>query len=438
MRVLIIGSGGREHALVWKIASSPLVSKVYCAPGNAGIAGIAECVNIKAENLNALVEFASDSKIDLTIVGPEAPLIAGIVDLFEAAGLPVFGPSSGPARIEGSKVFSKSLMQSAGIPTAAFWICATPAEAKECVQQYYSVAAPDTRLVIKADGLAAGKGVVVASNNEDAYRAIDRFMEERVFGSSGDMVVVEECLTGEEASIMAITDGRAIVPLLPAQDYKRALDGDAGPNTGGMGAYCPVPVISNDIVQFTVDRIIRPAVLAIRDLGIPYRGALYAGIMITPDGPKCIEFNCRLGDPETQAVLPMLKSDLVPLLMSVIDGSLDDATTEWSNGASVCVVAASEGYPDSFDPGRDVSAVIGRPISGLEEASALTDCLVFHSGTRLLDDGATTVTSGGRVLSVTGFGEDLLSAAGRAYGTIDKVTFAGMQYRKDIAARALQ
>lgn len=436
MQVLVIGSGGREHALVWKIAQSPLVSKVFCAPGNAGIAEIAECVPIKPDDLNALVEFASDSKIDLTVVGPEAPLIAGIVDQFEAAGLPVFGPSSDPARIEGSKVFSKTLMQNAGIPTAAFWNCSTPNDARECIRSFYSTVLPETKLVIKADGLAAGKGVVVAAGEAAAYRAIDRIMQERVFGNSGDQVVIEECLEGEEASIMAFTDGSVIVPLLPSQDHKRALDGDLGPNTGGMGAYSPVRAVSNEIVEFTIERIIRPAVMAIRELGIPYRGAIYAGVMLTPDGPKCIEFNCRLGDPETQAILPMMESDLIPLLMGVVDGTLDEVAVEWRSGASVCVVAASQGYPDSFDPRQDVQRLLGRPISGLGAAARIDNCVVFHSGTQVAED--TIVTSGGRVLSVTGLGDDLLSAVGRAYVCMDKIRFEGMHYRRDIAARALR
>ena len=436
MRVLVIGGGGREHALVWKIAQSPLVSKVYCAPGNAGIAEISECVNIKSDDLNAIVEFAADSKIDLTVVGPETPLVAGLVDRFEAAGMPIFGPSSDPARIEGSKVFSKTLMQNAGIPTSSFWACSTPHEARECVRSYYSTVPSNTKVVVKADGLAAGKGVVVAANESEAYRAIDRIMHERVFGDSGNQVVIEECLVGDEASIMAITDGSAIVPLLPAQDHKRALDGDLGPNTGGMGSYCPVPAVPQEIVQFTIERIIRPAVMAIRDLGIPYRGAIYAGIMLTSDGPKCIEFNCRLGDPETQAILPMLESDLVPLLIGVIDGSLDASAVTWRSGASVCVVAASEGYPDAFDPGRDVQSILGRPISGLDAAPAVENCLVFHSGTTRRD--GEIVTSGARVLSVTGLGGDLLTATGRAYAGMDKIRFTGMHYRRDIAARALR
>ncbi len=440
MRVLVIGGGGREHALVWKIAKSPLVSKVYCAPGNAGIAAIAECVNIKSDDVNAIVEFAADSSIDLTVVGPEAPLIAGIVDRFEASGMPIFGPSSDPARIEGSKVFSKALMQNAGIPTSSFWACSTLSEAKECVRSYYSNIPSnlrsDAKIVVKADGLAAGKGVVVASGESDAYRAIDRIMGERVFGDSGDQVVIEECLVGEEASIMAITDGSVIVPLLPAQDHKRALDGDLGPNTGGMGAYCPVTAVPPEVVQFTVDRIIRPAVMAIRDLGIPYRGAIYAGIMLTADGPKCIEFNCRLGDPETQTILPMLESDIVPLLMGVIDGSLDNSLATWRSGASVCVVAASEGYPEAFDPGRDLTSILGRPISGLDSAAAEENCLVFHSGTTLRE--GEVVTSSGRVLSVTGLGDDMLTAAGRAYVCMDRIHFTGIHYRSDIAARALR
>jgi len=438
MRVLVVGGGGREHAMAWKICRSPLVTKVYCAPGNAGIAAVAECVPISADSIDKLIEFVQTNHIDFTVVGPEAPLIAGIVDRFEALGLPIFGPSKDPARIEGSKVFSKTLMETAGIPTADFWTCASVAEARERIKDYYTDNEPDTKIVIKADGIAAGKGVIIAANEAEANRAIERIMHDRVFGASGDSVVIEECLVGEEASIMAITDGDIIVPLLPSQDHKRINDGDMGPNTGGMGAYCPVPVLPPDTVQLAVDLIIRPAVRAIRDLGIPYRGFIYAGIMVTADGLKCIEFNCRLGDPETQAILPMLESDLIPLLLGVVEGTLDQAEVRWRGGSAVCVVASSEGYPDAFDPGNDTRALLGRPISGLESAADRDDCVVFHSGTHLNSATGEVVTSGGRVLTVTGLGDDLLSAAGQAYLCMDHIQFQGMHYRKDIAARSLR
>ncbi len=436
MRILVVGGGGREHALVWKIAQSPLVKKVYCAPGNAGIAALAECVSLQSTDLEGLTDFATRQNIDLTVVGPEAPLIAGIVDKFEARGLPVFGPSADPVRIEGSKAFAKEIMRASGIPTAAFWICRSLPEARDRVRAYFAERGPGAKIVIKADGLAAGKGVILADDVAQAQAALDRIMGERVFGASGDSVVIEECLVGEEASIMAITDGDTLVPLIPSQDHKRVFEGDRGPNTGGMGAYAPVPIIPPNTAQVAVERILRPAIAAIRELGIPYRGVLYAGIMVTADGPKCIEFNCRLGDPETQAVLPLLESDLVPLMVGVTDGTLEQPEVRWSQGAAVCVVAASEGYPDAFDPGKDVRGLLGRSISGLERAEQAEGCLVFHAGTRR--ENGQVVTAGGRVLSITGLGDTLPDAAVRAYTGLSQIDFPGMHFRRDIAARALQ
>jgi phosphoribosylamine--glycine ligase len=430
MRILVVGGGGREHALVWKIAQSPLVDKIYCAPGNAGIAALAECVAIKSGDLRALADFAAKERINLTVVGPEAPLIAGIVDMFESRGLPIFGPSTDPARIEGSKAFAKQLMQVSGIPTAQFWVCDTVAVAKARVQDYYGARGPQAKIVVKADGIAAGKGVVVANTMAEADAAIERMMNERVFGAAGDQVVIEECLEGPEASLMVITDGHTIVPLLPSQDHKRAFDGDLGPNTGGMGAYAPVPVLSAELAYQAVERIVRPAVEAIRALGIPYRGALYAGIIMTAEGPKCIEFNCRFGDPEAQTVLPLLTSDIVPLLCGTVDCTLEEAETNWSEGASVCVVAASGGYPDAY--------TTGKPIYGLAEAQHMPDCLVFHAGTRFAEGQEVPVTDGGRVLSVTGLGADIHAAAARAYTGLDKIRFDAMHYRRDIAAQAVR
>jgi phosphoribosylamine--glycine ligase len=427
MRVLVVGGGGREHALVWKIAQSPLVTKIYCAPGNAGIAELAECLPISPTDIQLLLAFAEANQVGLTVVGPEAPLIAGIVDAFEAKGLPIFGPSADPARIEGSKAFAKDLMRSSGIPTAKYWICESLPDARECLRSHYTTHDSDTGIVIKADGLAAGKGVTVADNEEEARAALDRIMGERVFGSSGDRVVIEERLYGEEASIMAITDGTSIIPLLPSQDHKRAYDGDLGPNTGGMGAYAPVPVISHDTVHFTVERIIRPAVDAIRGLGIPYRGALYAGIIVTAEGPKCIEFNCRFGDPETQAVLPLLDSDLVEMLLAVSDCRLEQVQAAWKRQAAAAVVAASEGYP--------LADKAGVPITGLERAQSDPSCLVFHAGTKR--EGDEVVTAGGRVLSVTGLGGTLSEAITAAYAGMSKIHFDGMFFRSDIASRAL-
>ena len=427
MRILVVGGGGREHALVWKIAQSPLVERVYCAPGNAGIAERAEIVPIAINNLDALADFAETNRIDLTVVGPEAPLIAGIVDRFEGRGLRIFGPSADPARIEGSKVFAKKLMQTAKIPTADFWICDSLAVAQARVRDYYAAQGPNAKIVIKADGLAAGKGVVVAVSEAEAETALQQMMADRIFGDAGAVVVIEECLVGEEASIMAITDGVTIKPLLPAQDHKRIGEGDTGPNTGGMGAYTPVPAAPFEIVEEVTAKILEPAIAAIGELGIPYRGILYAGVMMTAQGIKAIEFNCRLGDPETQAVLPMLESDIVPLLMSVTDCSLDQQTLKWRPGASVCVVAASGGYPGAYETGK--------PISGISQAEA-DGCLVFQSGTKRGASGE-LLTDGGRVLSVTGRGATIMDATAQAYVGMSQIEFEGMRFRRDIAHRAL-
>lgn len=428
MRVLVIGGGGREHALVWKIVQSPLVHRVYCAPGNAGIAQCAECVAIRPTDLNALADFAEAHNVGLTVVGPEAPLAAGIVDIFESRGLRIFGPSADPARIESSKAFARQLMQSAGIPCPEFWICDTPEEARGRVREYFAARGPEARIVIKADGLAAGKGVSVVQGEIAAQEAVHRVMSARVFGAAGDRIVIEECLHGEEASIMAVTDGKTVVPLLPSQDHKRACDNDQGPNTGGMGAYTPVPALPPPLLSEAIERILRPAIAAIYDLGIPYQGVLYAGVMVTDQGLQTIEFNCRFGDPETQVVLPLLQSDLVPLLLGAVDGTLEAVPVAWQDGAAVGVVAASGGYPGDYE--------VGKVITGLEVASALPDTLVFHSGTRQQDD--QIVTDGGRVLTVVGVGATLLDAAARAYDGLGRIHFDRMHFRKDIAARALK
>ena len=428
MRILVIGGGGREHALVWKITQSPLVEKIYCAPGNAGIAQIAECVPLKVTDVEGLANFAESQKIDLTVVGPEAPLIAGIVDRFTKRGLKAFGPSAAPAQLEGSKAFAKQVMQSAGIPTAGYWICDSLAEAQGCVKDYFVSQGAEAKIVVKADGIAAGKGVMVVQGEAAANEALLRTMGDRIFGASGDRVVLEECLEGEEASIMAITDGETVIPLVPSQDHKRIFEGDKGPNTGGMGAYTPVPVIPANTVQVTLERVLKPAVQAMKAQGTPYRGILYAGIIVTTEGPKCIEFNCRLGDPETEAVLPMLESDLVPLLLRSLDGSLGQAEVRWREGASVCVVAASGGYPGDYKTGK--------PIAGLEQVATLDDTLVFHAGTRFADD--KVVTDGGRVLVVTGLGSDLPAALSHAYTGLSQLHFEGIYYRRDIAARVLK
>ncbi len=427
MRVLVVGGGGREHALVWKLAQSPLVSTIYCAPGNAGIAQIAECVSISQVDIDALATFAAANDVGLTVVGPEAPLMAGIVDAFEARGQPIFGPSAEPARIEGSKVFAKDLMRASGIPTADYWTCDSVSAARDCLRAYYAGRSMDSSVVIKADGLAAGKGVIIAAGQEEAMATLDRIMVERVFGGAGDRVVIEERLFGEEASIMAITDGATIVPLIPSQDHKRLLEGDMGSNTGGMGAYAPVPVIPADTVEIVTETILRPAVDAIRDLGIPYRGALYAGVIVTADGPKCIEFNCRLGDPETQAILPLMESDLLPVLLAVTDCTLDQVSIRWKSRAAATVVAVSGGYPEAFETGRQ--------IDGVDRVNQEKECVVFHSGTKWLGD--KLVTAGGRVLSVTGVGGTLADALTTSYAALANIHFEGMYFRRDIAARAL-
>jgi phosphoribosylamine--glycine ligase len=426
MRILVIGGGGREHALVWKIAASPRVEKIFCAPGNAGIAKLAECVPMKATDVEGLAALAQRERIDLAVVGPEAPLVAGIVDRFQSLGLAVFGPCAGAAQLEGSKVFAKELMRDAGIPTAPFVVCHSVEEARERLRVHFREQGAGSRIVVKADGLAAGKGVVVAEGEREASDAVERIMAERIFGAAGDRIVLERCLTGQEASIMAVTDGRSVAPLLPSQDHKRVFDGDRGPNTGGMGAYAPVPVVPPAMVDEVSERIILPAVRALSARGIVYRGVLYAGIMLTDEGPQTIEFNCRFGDPETQTILPLLDSDLVELMLSALDGSLASAAPVWAESAAVCVVAASGGYPGGYETGRE--------ISGLEAAEAAGG-IVFHAGTRAAD--GKTLTDGGRVLSVTGTGPTLRDAADSAYAGLAGIHFEGMHFRRDIGARAL-
>ncbi len=428
MRILVVGGGGREHALVWKIAQSPLVEKIYCAPGNAGIAQLAECLPIKPTDLTALAEFAEANAIDLTVVGPEAPLTAGIVDFFEGRGMRIVGPSASCARIEGSKIFAKRLMKTYGIPTADFWECDSLEEGVTHLNAYYAAHSHTTPIVIKADGLAAGKGVTVAQNREEALAALHTMMGEKVFGDAGSRVVIEECLFGEEASIIAITDGYDLVPLAPTQDHKRIGEGDTGPNTGGMGAYSPVPAVSEAVAEEAIEQILRPAIRAIADLGIPYRGFLYAGIMITEEGVKTIEFNCRLGDPETQVILPLLASDIVPLLLGATDCTLAQAPVEWHEYAATTVVAASGGYPGSFETGKE--------IKGLDKVVNSRECVVFHAATTLQD--GKTVTSGGRVLCVTGIGSTVMDSVANAYIGLSNLEFEGMYYRKDIATRALR
>ena len=420
MKVLVVGGGGREHTLVWKLKQSPRVSKVYCAPGNAGIAGDAECVKIGADDVDALLRFARDEGIDLTVVGPEAPLILGIVDKFRAAGLRIFGPSQKAAEIEGSKVLAKEIMAKYNIPTAQYADFTDQAEAVAYIKK---IGAP---CVVKADGLAAGKGVIVAMDEETAVDAVKLIMEDRAFGDSGDRLVVEEYLEGEEVSILAFTDGTAVIPMVSSQDHKRIFDHDEGPNTGGMGAYSPAPVYTEDLEPFVYENILIPTIRGMKEEGRTYEGVIYAGLMITKDGPKVLEYNARFGDPETQAVLVRLATDLVDIIDAIIDRKLAGTEINWLDQAAVCVVMAAGGYPGSYEKGE--------AISGLEDAAA-TGAIVFHAGTGAQD--GSIVTSGGRVLGVTALGASIPEAIDNVYKAVEKITWKGVQYRKDIGQKAL-
>lgn len=420
MKILVVGGGGREHALVWKISQSPRVKKIFCAPGNAGIAGLAECVNIAADDVDTLLKFALENKIDLTVVGPEAPLMAGLVDQFEAVGLRVFGPRQRAAEIEGSKTLAKEIMEKYSIPTARYRVFEDPVPA---IQYIRELGAP---LVVKADGLAAGKGVIVAADTETAVQAVKEIMEDRAFGDAGNRVLVEEFLEGEEVSVLAFTDGEHVVPMVSSQDHKRVFDGDLGPNTGGMGAYSPAPVYTSEVAEFALEKILKPTIAGLKAEGRTYRGVIYAGLMVTKDGPKVLEYNARFGDPETQPVLMRLKTDLVEIMEAILAGCLKGQEISWLEEASVCVVMASGGYPGSYQKGK--------PIKGLEQTRR--DVYVFHAGTALKD--GETVTAGGRVLGVTARGKTIREAIESAYGTVEKIHFEGMQYRKDIGGKALK
>jgi phosphoribosylamine--glycine ligase len=421
MNILVLGSGGREHALVWKIAQSPLVEKIYCAPGNAGIAELATCVDISVGDSDRLIAFAKESGVDLIVVGPEDPLAAGIVDRFAEAGLSAFGPSGAAARLEASKVFAKEFMRRHKIPTAEYAEFDDPNDAEAYIER---VGAP---IVVKADGLAAGKGVTVARSKEEAIQAVREAMVDKAFGGAGVKVVIEEFLEGEEASILAFADGKDVAPMMASQDHKAAYDGDAGPNTGGMGAYSPAPVVTPELLLETIEKILKPCVDGMAAEGSPYKGCLYAGLMITKSGPKVVEFNCRFGDPETQVVLPQLESDIVPILNACCDGTLAETPITWKQGACVTVVMASGGYPREYEKGKI--------ISGLEEAGALADSFVFHAGTKSRD--GAIVTNGGRVLNVTAFGADIESTIRKAYDAVSKISFDKAHYRKDIGAKAV-
>lgn len=422
MNILVIGSGGREHALVWKVAKSRKVKKIFCAPGNPGIAQLAECVNIKADDIKGLREFAIKEKINLTVVGPETPLTLGIVDSFEDKGLKVFGPCKKAAELEGSKVFAKNLMQKYGIPTAAYKVFKDPKEAKEYIKEH------SFPLVVKADGLAAGKGVIICKTKEDAIDAIKLIMEKKEFGGAGDRIIIEEFLKGEEASFLAITDGKTVLPLPPCQDHKAVFDGDKGPNTGGMGAYSPAPVISAKLKKEIMGSIMIPTVKAMEKEGRSYKGVLYAGIMITDDGPKVLEYNCRFGDPETQPIMMKLRNDLVDVLLTAVEGKLSKIKLNCENKVALCVVMTSKGYPGDYEKGKE--------IKGIEEASKLKDVVVFHAGTAI--NGEKLVTAGGRVLGVTAMGVGIKRAINKAYEAVSRIKWDGAHYRKDIGAKAIK
>ncbi len=423
MRVLIVGGGGREHALAWKVGQSAKVEKVYCAPGNAGTAKIAENVDIQADQVDRLLEFAHENKIGLTVVGPEQALVLGIVDKFKEKGLRVFGPSASAAELEGSKVFCKDLMKKYGIPTGDYRVFESPEAAQDHVRTQTQ------KLVIKADGLAAGKGVIICNDGQAAAKAIQTIMQDKAFGEAGNRIVVEEFLEGQEVSWLAFTDGKTVLPLDSAQDHKAALDGDHGPNTGGMGAYSPAPVFTEALKKRVMATVMQPTVDAMKMEGRLFQGILYAGLMLTEDGPKVLEFNARFGDPETQPLLMRMQSDIVPLFEACIDGTLDQCYVEWKPQSAVCVVLAAKGYPGPYEKGK--------VIHGLEMAEKLSDVEVFHAGTQL--SAGEVITSGGRVLGVTALGDDTAKAIITAYNSVEQISWdGGMHFRKDIGRRGKQ
>ena len=422
MKVLVIGSGGREHALVWKISQSPFVKKIYCAPGSAAIAQLAECIAINPEEIERLAEFAGKEKIDLTVVGPELPLTLGIADLFESSHLRIFGPSKAAARLEGSKAFAKEILAANNIPTAAFGTFTDAASAKQFLARQKSP------YVIKADGLAAGKGVLICASRTEAESAIDDILVGKAFGAAGDKVVIEEFLDGEEASFMALTDGEHLLPLASSQDHKRVFDNDEGPNTGGMGAYSPAPVVTQAMDNRIVQEILTPLLAGLKKQNIRYRGVIYVGLMIGGDGPKVLEFNARFGDPECQPIMMRLKSDLIPLLEATIDGRLEQVQAEWYGDPAVCVVLTANGYPGAYGKGDE--------IQGLEQLKNWPDGFVFHAGTTKEKD--RWRTNGGRVLGVTARAKTIAAAVNEVYRAVGKISWDGMHYRTDIAQRAIK
>ena len=421
MKVLIIGGGGREHTLVWKIKKSRWVKKVYCAPGNAGISRIAQCVPIGDNRIDELLQFAIDEGIDLTVVGPEAPLATGIVDRFEEKGLKIFGPSGRAARIESSKIFAKNLMNRYQVPTAKAVEFDDPETARRYIRKN---GAP---LVVKVDGLAAGKGAFPCEDEMEALSAVD-MIASGSFGESGNRILIEEYLRGEEASILAFCDGKHVLPLASSQDHKRAYDNDTGPNTGGMGAYSPAPVINEDMASRIYDEILVPTVKGLSKEGCPYKGILYAGLIITQEGPKVIEFNCRFGDPETQVVLPRMATDIIRPILACCDGTLDKVKLRWSHNKAVCVVMASGGYPGKYEKGYR--------IKGIDEVEREENVIVFHAGTRL-DESGNVVTSGGRVLGVTALDSTIRDSIMKSYDAVNRISFKKAQFRGDIGMKAL-
>jgi len=420
MKVLVIGSGGREHALVWKIHQSALVTAIYCAPGSAAIGELAEIVPIGTEQIEKLADFASNEKIDLTVVGPELPLTLGVADLFESRGLKIFGPTKAATQLEGSKAFAKEILLQNDIPTAASRTFTDARVAKEYLTRQK---AP---YVIKADGLAGGKGVIICHARTEAETAIDDIVVRKVFGSAGDKLVIEEFLEGEEASFMVLTDGEYVVPLASSQDHKRTFDNDVGPNTGGMGAYSPAPVVTPEMHERILREIVTPLLAALKRKQIRYRGVIYVGVMITNQGPKVLEFNARFGDPECQPIMMRLKSDLIPLLQAAVDGRLHEVRPEWHDNAAVCVVLTANGYPGSYETNKE--------ISGLENLAHWRQGFVFHAGT--VKNDYRWLTAGGRVLGVTARGKTVATAAKEAYWAVEQISWDGMHYRKDIARRA--
>ncbi len=421
VKVLVVGSGGREHALVWALHRSPLVREIHIAPGNGGTGDLARNVPIPAEDVAALTAYAAQERFDLVVIGPEVPLALGLTDVLQAQGLRVFGPTAAAARLESSKAFSKDFMRAHGIPTADYAVFNSYDAALRYLDTH---PAP---IVIKADGLAAGKGAIVCRSDAEARAAVQQMMRDRIFGTAGDRVVIEECLTGQEVSVLAFVDGRRVAPMVLAQDHKAAYDGDRGPNTGGMGCYAPAPVLDAATLRRVVGEVLQPAVDGLRELGTPYIGVLYAGLMVSGDDFAVLEFNCRFGDPETQVILPLLETDLVVVMNACIDGRLDKIEITWSSRSCVCVVMASGGYPGSYQRGYE--------ITGLDEAVQLPDTIIFHAGTKRQN--GRVLTAGGRVLGVTACAEDLNDAIARAYAAVARIQWPGVMYRRDIGAKGL-